>query len=231
MKQEFWHNAWNSGKTGWQQRKVNTRLQDNWVHLDPTARLPSANANTLEVPAVLVPLCGSSLDLLWLVERGVHVVGCELSEVAVRTFFSDAGIEPVVEEKGDYLIFSADRITICCGDYFALDSDALSLPPLVAAYDRAALVAMPPAMRQNYVDKTRQLLEPGASIMLISFGYDQSKMDGPPFSVPEREVAQLYGNGFELRQVAINEGPEILGNLAQRGLDTLTEIVYIAKKR
>ncbi len=41
---------------------------------------------------VLVPLCGKSVDLLWLVGQGCDVTGVELSEIAVRAFFAEAGI-------------------------------------------------------------------------------------------------------------------------------------------
>lgn len=241
MKQEFWHNAWNSGKTGWQQKNVNTRLQRFW----PAVMQQVADAATSEpgLPApirdtVFVPLCGSSTDMLWLLEQGLHVVGSELSEVAVESFFSHPDLQGQVSIEvteassagAEFKVYRADNITICCGDYFSLDPVALDLPPLTTVYDRAALVALPPDMRLAYVQQLKQLLPKKARVLLIGFAYDQNKMDGPPFSVTDAEIQSLYDDGFSLRQLASSSGPEILGNLADRGLDTMTETVYLAER-
>ena len=45
---------------------------------------PSINA--VEGSEVIVPLCGKSLDMLWLAEQGYSVVGLEMVEEAVMAF-------------------------------------------------------------------------------------------------------------------------------------------------
>ncbi len=56
MKHDFWHEKWRSGKLGFHQEKVNSRLVRYWQLLDLNDGDP-----------VFVPLCGKSLDMLWLV--------------------------------------------------------------------------------------------------------------------------------------------------------------------
>lgn len=44
---------------------------------------------------VFVPLCGKSLDMIWLAQQGHEVIGVELSPVAVEDFFRENGLNPV----------------------------------------------------------------------------------------------------------------------------------------
>ena len=46
----------------------------------------------------LVPLCGKSIDLVYLYEQGFQVIGCECSELACEQFFSENKI-PFVKTK------------------------------------------------------------------------------------------------------------------------------------
>ena len=95
-----------------------------------------------------------------------------------------------------------------------------------AVYDRASLIAMPPELRSDYARQLADLLPLGTRGLVIAIEYDPSRMDGPPFSVPDAEVRELLGANFELEALAHHSGPERLGNLAGRGLDTLDERVY-----
>lgn len=173
---EEWLERWNSGHTGWHEANGNTALHKFWPRLAPGSR-------------VLVPLCGKSVDLLWLEQQGLDVTGVELCEIAVRAFFTEAGI-PFDVEAGDGLPrFKARgrRLSIHRGDYFDY-SDG----PYDAVYDRAALVALPPELRPAYAAHTKSLMKPGARHLLITLEYDQTKVDGPPFSVLANEVQSYW---------------------------------------
>ncbi len=137
---------------------------------------------------MLVPLCGKTTDLVWLEGEGNEVVGVELSEIAIRTFFEENEISYSVVE-GELTAYAADdrRITIYCSDYFSFVGG-----PFSGLYDRAALVALPPPQRDAYVRHTRSLLGAGASMLVISVDYDQSIVTGPPFSVPEQAMLSLW---------------------------------------
>ncbi len=57
-----------------------------------------------------------------------------------------------------------------------------------AAYDRAALVALPPSMRERYAQHFATLMPAGSRTLLVAFEYEQTIKDGPPFSVEPDEV-------------------------------------------
>jgi thiopurine S-methyltransferase len=147
---------------------------------------------------VLVPLCGKSGDLAFLAAQGHHVVGVELVESAARAFFEEHGATPVVAQEGPFTRCSAGPITVLVGDFFATTRELLG--PVDALYDRAAIVALPPAMRSTYVSHLRSLLPAGAPGLIVNMEYPQEKMAGPPFSVPEAELRAHYA-GLSLERL------------------------------
>ncbi len=217
MDSNFWLSRWQENKIGFHQSKYNSRLTSLW----PSLQLPQG-------AEVFVPLCGKSLDMIWLHEQGYNVLGAELSETAVVAFFNENDLQYQVTTSGNLQLFTgtgkAAGIRIFAGDMFAMDEAQTA--GVSAVYDRASMVAMPPEMRQQYVDKLAALLPVAATGILISMNYDPSKMKGPPFSVPDELVRELLNPYFTLSVLEHSEGPERLGNLQGRGLDTLEEHVY-----
>lgn len=221
---EFWQNAWDSGKTGWRQSRVNTRLVSYWPQLQSKNLPPENVPSNPESVTVFVPLCGDSPDMKWLLEQGYGVVGCELSESACERFFNDHGLTFTRSSEASFSVFRGDSIVIYCGDYFALTSAHLDGVSMV--YDRAATVALPADIRARYAEHMGAITSTGTDMLLITFEYDQSKMDGPPFSVADAEVQRLYGKQFQIERLGGSSGPEILGNLKERGLDTVAETIF-----
>ena len=68
MQADFWHERWASNQLGFHQTEVNAHLRTHWSELDVEPTAP-----------VFVPLCGKSLDLLWLRDQGFRVSGIEIS--------------------------------------------------------------------------------------------------------------------------------------------------------
>lgn len=186
MEAEFWHNKWRKMEIGFHQLEVNSLLKNYFDELGLIAG-----------STILVPLCGKSHDLHWLAAQGMKVIGIELSELAVRQFFTEAGVEPAVEQCGLTTAFSSGDITIIQGDIFDLSKDQLSA--VQAIYDRAALIALPDHMRQPYAHLLTQLAVPQ---LLITVDYDQSLVNGPPFSVDEHMVDQLYADTMQMSVLA-----------------------------
>ena len=46
-----------------------------------------------------MPLCGKSLDLLWLAAQGHRVLGVEISPLAVDAFFAEQDLTPTVTDE------------------------------------------------------------------------------------------------------------------------------------
>jgi thiopurine S-methyltransferase len=212
---EDWLSRWEQGRTGWHEPGGNTALKKFWPELPAGSR-------------VLVPLCGKSPDLVWLASRGLDVTGVELSPLAAQAFFSDNHLRFSVVERSDFCIYQADEcsIAIHCGDFFAFSS-ANSGVPFDALFDRGALVALPASVRSGYARQTDRLLKPNARRLLITLEYDQSIVEGPPFSVSAEEVRRYWPS---LRPVSakddIDNGPP---KFRDAGLAEMIEVVWMTR--
>jgi len=179
MEPAFWHERWAAGQTGFHQQRVHPALE---VHED--AFLGG------EPTRVLVPLCGKSWDLDWLARRGHEVVGVELSERAVAQFHDEHDRTPTVSQEGPFTAWRSENLTVLVGDLFDLP-ERVSDRPFDRVWDRASMVALPPALRSRYTDVVRRVAE-GGRLLLSTFRYDPSVMSGPPFSIDPSEVQGAY---------------------------------------
>jgi thiopurine S-methyltransferase len=218
MQAEFWHQRWASDQIGFHLKDTNPYLQTFWPQLSIA---PGAG--------VLVPLCGKSLDLAWLAGQGYRVRGIELSEKAVEDFFAEHQLQARVSESGSFKVYAAGQVELWCGDFFNLT--AQDVESCVALYDRAALIALPPPMRQRYVEHLHEILPEGCQGLLITLDYDQSKIEGPPFSVPDDEVQRLLGAGWQVEALQSCDVLEGSWKFVQRGVSRLEERVYRLVKR
>lgn len=212
MEADFWHNRWENELTGFHLDEVNPHLKANWslLKLDKNAR-------------IFVPLCGKTLDLIWLAEHGFQVVGVELSVLAAEAFFAENNLVAQQSQVDGFTLWQSENISIFCGDFFNLSTNILG--KVDAVYDRASLIALPPAMRQDYATKLMDLTQ-SASKLLITLEYDQSKMDGPPFSVSKSEVETLYQELYEVKQHVAQDVLDENERFRQKGLDFMNECVY-----
>lgn len=212
MEADFWHNRWENNLTGFHLDEVNPYLKANWASLNLKAGA-----------RVFVPLCGKSVDLIWLAAQGYQVVGVELSPLAVEAFFAENDLSAEHQMIGDLDYWQAENISLFCGDFFSLTTKILG--QVDAVYDRASLIALPPAMRRDYAVKLTELAQ-SAPKLLVTLEYEQSKMDGPPFSVSENEVQALYQANY---QVKLLSAQDVLGNnekFRAKGLDYMNECIY-----
>ena len=184
MEKEFWINKWELGQIGFHNPKPHPFLISNLDSL-----------NLAQRSRIYLPLCGKTVDIAWLLERGFRVVGVELVRKAIDELFEELQLTPAITVVGELLHYQAENLDIFVGDVFALDQELLG--PVDAIYDRAALVALPSETRIEYarhlIDSTQQ-----AAQLLVTFEYDQAQMSGPPFSISEVEVIQHYGERFKI---------------------------------
>ncbi len=214
MQPDFWLRRWQNNQIGFHAAATNPYLQTYW----PALGVPVG-------AQVLVPLCGKSLDLVWLAGQGLRVLGVELVEQAVENFFREHDLQPQIRQHGVFRIYQAGNLELWCGDIFALTAD--DLQGCTALYDRAALIALPPPMREAYAQHLTQLLPSGCRGLLVSLDYEQSHMDGPPFSVPDADVQRLLAAwGPQLLHVENGLKAEENWKFLQRGLQRLDEGVY-----
>ena len=195
MNKEFWLRKWTDGDTGFHEPEPNPQLR----HLRTLILAKGCR--------VFVPLCGKSVDIGWLLSNGYRVAGAEFSELAVEELFWQLSLVPDVSGTAEMRHYHANNIDIFVGDVFDVSREMLG--PVDAVYDRAALVALPDDTRQRYADHVARITGT-APQLLITFVYDQSLMDGPPFSIGGDEVQRRYGADYEL---VLAESSEIPGGL------------------
>ncbi|MFA6063775.1 MAG: thiopurine S-methyltransferase [Gallionella sp.] len=212
MKKDFWLERWEKKEIGFHQNEVNPHLLQYWQEI-----------STQGAGEVFVPLCGKTLDMIWLRELGHPVFGVELSDIAVREFFHENGYADrlLMEESH----FSADDIRIRCGDFFDLTQD--DLKQVKAVYDRASLVALPPVMRDQYVHHLVHILPSATEILLVTFDYPQEQMPGPPFAVSAEDITRLFTPHAQIRLLASLDVLPDNPRFQARGVTRLQENIYL----
>lgn len=179
MNPDFWHQRWADNQIGFHQSAPTTLLLKHW----PALGVPAG-------ATVFVPLCGKSLDMAWLASKGYRVLGVELSQLAVEQFFTEHGLTPEIHQSQYGTHYRAGGIEIIQGDAFGLDADVLR--DCTAVFDRAAMIALPPPMRERYADEVYARLPTGCRGLLITLEYPQAERDGPPFAITETEIRELH---------------------------------------
>jgi thiopurine S-methyltransferase len=185
MQPEFWLDAWKTGRRGFHRDDVHPDLVQH-AH----ERLPAGGT-------VLVPLCGASHDLKWLAENGWTAIGVELSPIAAEELAERDGLTRA-DDLGPYARWVADGVTLLVGNFFDLTTEHIG--QVDAIWDRAALVALRPDMRAEYLALERALLRPGGALLLNVLSYDQSLRDGPPWSIDPDFVASAWPEATRIEQ-------------------------------
>lgn len=209
-----WHERWEKNHIGFHRADTNPLLLKyfNKLDLKPHSR-------------IFVPLCGKSIDMLWLVDKGHDVVGVEISEIACEAFFRENALQYQVADAGAFKKYSSTNITLYAGDYFALTAEMLG--HIDAVYDRAALIALPGEMRKQYVEYLFTIVGTSIKILLITMAYNQDEMEGPPFSVGYDEIHGLYADKLSINPVHEQFYTEVAKHLRVKGLTGYTDLVYV----
>lgn len=176
MDNDYWINKWQNSETRFHQSQYHPMLVK--------------YGDKLTTGTILVPLCGKSLDMHFLVSKGHTVIGVELSPIACEDFFKEAGLEYTINSVADFSVFSSEKITLWCGDFFKLPQTVWDR--VSGIYDRAALVALPEEIRKKYVLEITNRSKQSLEIILITFEYLKDSFQGPPFAVYEHEINEIY---------------------------------------
>ena len=91
MDAAFWHERWQRGEIGFHKASTNPLLQRWWPRLGVDAKAQ-----------VWVPLCGKSLDLIWLRSQGHPVRGVELARSALESFSDEHGLDLQWQTEGEF---------------------------------------------------------------------------------------------------------------------------------
>lgn len=212
MDHNFWQERWETRNIGFHAPDFNPLL----VKYFHTLNLQKGDA-------IFVPLCGKTLDIHWLLAQGYSVIGSELVESAVAQLFQELAVEPRITKHDSLKRYQAGNLDVWAGDIFKLHPEYLL--SVKATYDRAALVALPLAKRKQYTAHINKITN-NSDQLLIVFDYNQSQMEGPPFSLSDEEVKSHYSKYYEL---SLLETIEVTGGL--KGQVKANEKIWHLKKK
>ncbi len=213
MQSEFWHDRWQRGQIGFHLPEVHWCLRSHWSGLGVAG-----------TGRVFVPLCGKSVDLLWLRDRAQGVVGVELSAIAVQAFCAENGIPARRRPGASFDLYEAPKLELLCGDFFALAPDPLA--NITAVYDRAALISWTAGLRESYALHMAELTPSGVQTLLVTMEFPQRQKAGPPFSIPSAEVDRLYSDRYAIEELARHDILATEPRMRAAGVTELFEVCY-----
>ena len=213
MQAEFWLDRWRAAQIGFHQASTDRHLKAYW----PSLKLPAGSP-------IFVPLCGKSLDLLWLRDQGHSVSGVELSPIALESFCMENGVPARRRVLTEFDVYEAESLMLFRGDFFKLSRSLLG--DASAVYDRAALISWTPALRSAYVNHLTSLIGAGAQTLLISVEYPEAQMAGPPFPLTRDAIEELYAAHYSIELLGRHEILDLEPRLRARGLTELREVAY-----
>lgn len=188
MSNQLWQQMWKDNQIAFHQSNITPLLQRHFLSLN--LRKPSR---------ILVPLCGKSLDMTWLMNMGHHVVGIELSPIAIKTYFSELGVKPKRDRIGKFIRWRHGNCELWCGDVFDLSTLNLQRDHLL--YDNASLTCFPQDIRQSYVDHFHRCLPLECNILLSTTESHEGDSLLSHLKI-DQEIARLYQTNYQVSLLA-----------------------------
>ena len=212
-----WLEFWEKNEINWHSDVVTQELEEylGLLKLEPGDK-------------VFFPLCGKSLDMTYILNQGFSVIGVELSEIGIKQFFHENGLDFTISSVGEFDLYSAKNIEIYCGDFFSLTSKHLC--DVKAVFDRKSLIALDRNLRQKYVKHLNDIISLGVRILLITLHFPQHQMSGPPFSVDKSEVESLFSMAFNYKKLKSFKDSENGLKLERSGVDYIENAAYCLQK-
>lgn len=225
----FWNERWITGKTAFHQSDIHFSLTEFGKDLFDEKIHNS----------ILVPLCGKSKDMNYLLSLGLKVFGIEFSSIAIENFFLESNIDYKVEILSNFeKLYIASNIVIYQGDLFKAKNFSVVnayLEKVIYCYDRASMVAFDKNERIHYA-KFLNDLPNLKNILLPLFDYGpriNEKKDvevGPPYLVSEFELNQLYSSHFDIKFLK-EKNLKVRESLALEGVTFEKELVYLLGRK
>ena len=161
---KFWENKWNTKNPPFHNEKISYALEKyGQIFFKPN-------------DDVFVPLCGKTVDLIYLKNRVRSVTGIEIIEKAVTNFFEENQI-PFKKVNHTY---NSGSLRILNEDIFKFKTEQ----KFDVILDRASLIALPIEIRNRYYKVLIDLLSKHGKIILTTiYKNDHS---GPPYMVSKR---------------------------------------------
>ena len=196
---DYWQDLWSRPEPRrFEQRSPHVLLQR--FIAEPSHR------GGLDLEGVFMPFCGQSVDVDYLLDQGLTVVGNDLCQRPLVEILDrlERGCEGTQAASRDLVRFQSSGLTLIQGDFFHL------VPADIAScnlcYDRAGSVVLPPDVRRAFASHLAALQEPGDRYLVLSNEYDEA--DVPPgsnfplpFALPD--LRSLYAAHYEIEALSL----------------------------
>ena len=214
----LWLQFWRDQRDDFHQEAVNPLLIKFW----PSLKLARDSR-------VFVPLCGKSLDMIWLLQQGYEVVGVELSPVAVQAFFQENKFKPSRKKQGKFTVWRHGKLSILCGDYFSLTE--ADIGPIDMVYDRAALTALPEVIRAHYVSHLRRIIPDNCTIFLLTTEDAEANQTLAQTLGVAEEISALYRRNFTIDLAHVDSVFELNPDAPDQSAERTEYKVYCLRNR
>ena len=191
---DYWNNRWKDGDIPWHCSVPNPYILKYFDLL--------TNGST-EHKSILIPLCGKSKDMLSFYEKGLSVIGVELSQKAVKEFFTDHNLSYTVKKFPSYDEYCNDdgRIKIFCCEFFDFNVSCCGGELFDYLWDFRAIVAIHPELHQKYINHIHSLLKPSGKGLLECFEYEFLDPVRPPVSISKEKLTHAMKGLFEVTEI------------------------------
>lgn len=191
---EAWNKCWELGTTEWHEQDVNSSLLR---HVD---ELVGGRQHI----RIFVPLCGKTVDLKWLADKGHTVVGVECSQLALEAFFNEHSLEftrePVNQLNGFLYKSTTLPISLYCCDI--MEFPKAEEEHFDAVWDRGSLIAIKPTDIQQYIEVICSVMSDDCCYLLEVFDIDKDACTGPPQTLSDADMQELFGDKFVCRKLS-----------------------------
>ncbi|KAJ1905632.1 hypothetical protein LPJ81_001820 [Coemansia sp. IMI 209127] len=173
----IWFNCWNESRTVWDQGDISPALRE--LIEEKKWELPGGNG--------IVPGCGRGYDAMFLASPSLHMVGADISQIAVDI------ASKLRDEKG----FPSSLVDFKVMDFFNFEvTDKYQV-----AYDYTFFCALHPSMRKSWGNRYAEIMAPGGHLIALMYPLCKTERDrdvGPPFLLAEDDYHQALDCSFEL---------------------------------
>lgn len=213
MEASFWFKSWDLGGfyTSFHRRDIHPYV------------LQYMSPEEIEGKNILVPLCGKTVDMMYLSQFANRVIGVELVEKAIIQFFEENNLK---YEQTDEETYISGNITLLKTDFMALQKQRLGTIDWVL--DRASLVALPDEMRTEYIRTLDRITDVGTKQLVVTLEYF-SLINSAPFCIKPSEIENYYGVGHIINHVEQPNLPNH-GMIKKWNLDFLIEHGFVLIK-
>lgn len=173
-----------------------------------------------KIKSVFVPLCGKSVDMLWMYNHGHTVCGVEIAEQAVKDFFVESNLEYIsetVQNVGNVYKSKDGRLCLYAADIFDVNVELCGQFDVI--WDNKSFVAINKCDRQQYSDLLLSLLKKDGLYYMSTIEYDPAVWPGPPHSVTNDVIQTFFSDSCNIvteeEETTQTNAPELPSNVSK----------------